>query len=426
MYLKATEVFVPGGYPTYTYVERSDVRIEQRLRDGLEDVGKFVSISGPSKSGKTVLIEKVVGKDNLIPITGGGISNAEEVWDRVLDWIDVPLETSIVDHASHAVGGEAETKISGKVPLIAEVGGGFKGTYKHESGRETQSVRRRRGLTQVIDEIANSSFIVLLDDFHYISDGVQVEVMRQIKEAARLGVKICVASVLHRADAAIRANTEMQGRFVVVDLNYWDENELKKIAEQGFRELNVNVPVSVIERFATEAAGSPQLMQTICLQSCRNLGHRERTENQVETQLDHGAIGFVLQDSANSIDFRSLVDILDCGPKERGRERKLYQFTDGTSGDVYRCILRSISLDPPRLSFDYDELMRRASTLCDGESPTGSSLQGSCDHMIKLARTKFPNERAIDWNREREILDVPDPYLLYYLRWSDRLAEPNH
>jgi uncharacterized protein (DUF3820 family) len=45
--------------------------------------------------------------------------------------------------------------------------------------------------------------------------------------------------------------------------------------------------------------------------------------------------------------------------------------------------------------------------------------------MIKLARTKFPDEKAIDWNKEREILDIAEPYLLFYFRWSGRLKEPN-
>lgn len=82
MTLKASEVFVPGGFPTHTYVERADQKLQQRLIDGLEELGKFVSVSGPSKSGKTVLIEKVVGKTNLITITGAGVQSADEVWDR--------------------------------------------------------------------------------------------------------------------------------------------------------------------------------------------------------------------------------------------------------------------------------------------------------------------------------------------------------
>ena len=43
--------------------------------------------------------------------------------------------------------------------------------------------------------------------------------------------------------------------------------------------------------------------------------------------------------------------------------------------------------------------------------------------MSKLAIEKFPNERSIDWDEQKQIVDLPDPDLLFYLRWSGRLNE---
>jgi hypothetical protein len=40
--------------------------------------------------------------------------------------------------------------------------------------------------------------------------------------------------------------------------------------------------------------------------------------------------------------------------------------------------------------------------------------------MSKLA---LENERAFDWDEQKQVFDVPDPYLLFYLRWSGRLGE---
>jgi hypothetical protein len=47
----------------------------------------------------------------------------------------------------------------------------------------------------------------------------------------------------------------------------------------------------------------------------------------------------------------------------------------------------------------------------------------SCLHMTKLAQEKFPKERAVDWDEQKQVLDIPDPYLLFYLRRSGRLRE---
>src|SRR4051794_13681015 len=87
---RAQEVFTPGSFPTHTYVERSAREAETRLRDALSVPGQIVSVSGPSKSGKTVLVERVVGIDNLIPIAGSLLRQAGDLWDRALDWMGTP------------------------------------------------------------------------------------------------------------------------------------------------------------------------------------------------------------------------------------------------------------------------------------------------------------------------------------------------
>ena len=60
--MKPTDVFTPSDYPVHTYVTRSEEDLEERLRQALGTPGEVVSVSGPSKSGKTVLIEKVAGR----------------------------------------------------------------------------------------------------------------------------------------------------------------------------------------------------------------------------------------------------------------------------------------------------------------------------------------------------------------------------
>jgi len=41
----------------------------------MRSIRASLALSGPSKSGKTVFVEKVVGKDNLIHVTGSGIDS---------------------------------------------------------------------------------------------------------------------------------------------------------------------------------------------------------------------------------------------------------------------------------------------------------------------------------------------------------------
>lgn len=406
--MKATEVFRPGSFPTHTYVTRAGTELEQSLRDALDTPGQIVSIVGPSKSGKTVLVERVVGANSVITVTGAGISSPEDVWHRTLDCMGEP----------DAISKMSTTGGKGKMGV-----GLAGGEVSHQ--RAVQKTHQRRGLQQVMSEISKSEFVLLIDDFHYMPRDIQAETSKQLKEAARLGVKICTAQVKHRADDLVRANPELRGRVRALDIDYWSPHDLEKIAKLGFRELRVEVDPAVVKRLAEESAGSPQLMQLLCLQACVVGRARTKSRRAQSLQFDDQQLREVFKQASATTDCRSLVDVLDAGPMTRGRQRKTFCFSDGSAGDVYRCVLKAIALDPPQLAFKYDALLSRCHLATEGDAPTGSNVQGTCSRMAFLAEEKFPKERALDWDPTKNILDVPDPYLLFYLRWSGRLNEPD-
>lgn len=419
--LRAVDVFTPGMFPVHTYVERTALLVEQKLRDALETPGQIVSLAGPSKSGKTVLVERVVGKETLIVVTGAGISDASQIWDRVLDWFEAPSsKTSSTGNSGSVTVG---AKVSGSVGFFGISKATAEGSTTGQVGRNTSTneIHNRRGLLQVVDEIAGSEFVVLLDDFHYMDASIQAEAARQIKEAARLGVKICVASVLHRSDDMLRANPDLRGRVITIDLEYWKMDELKRIADVGFPQLLLKVDASLIQSFAAESAGSPQLMQQICLQTCFVRDVRETLKNEVSLTLNNNEKKAIFVQTASTTNFQSLVRLLDRGAKTRGTERKTYRFVDSKEGDVYRVILQALAADPPRLAFDYDDLGRRIDRVCADSKPLGSSIVSTLSQMAGIAAESFPTEKVLEWNETKQILDIPDPYLLFYLRWSGHL-----
>ncbi|MFZ1939084.1 MAG: hypothetical protein WBA18_21160 [Terracidiphilus sp.] len=423
MGLRAIDVFTPGTYPVHNYVERIQQGLEQALRDGLDTPGQLVSLSGPSKSGKTVLVERVVSRDLLIPISGASIERAQEVWTRVLDWMDTP-ETVITSHSNAAtVGAEVEGKGSLGLPLVGKAEVGVGGHFEGTTTSATSTERSRRGLERVVAEIGNSGFVVFLDDFHYMPRDIQTEVAKTLKDGVRREIKIVTAAVSHRGDDVLRANPELRGRVKSIDLQYWSKEELAEIAKVGFGALNARVSDGLSNKFTTESAGSPQLMQSLCLHTCFVLNLRQAHDGIFPEVIDPTPerLNQILEQTSASADFRSLVDVLDNGPRTRGTERKTYKFRDGGQGDVYTVILKAVAADPPQLAFSYDELLERAAKVCEGESPVGSSVITTCSQMAKIALDKFPRERTIDWDESKSVFDLPDPYLMFYLRWSGRL-----
>ena len=69
-----SDVFKPGTYPQRTYVSRhskeTKYTYEERLKQSLSIEGYLTYIVGPSKIGKTVLCENVIGAENMVSMSG--------------------------------------------------------------------------------------------------------------------------------------------------------------------------------------------------------------------------------------------------------------------------------------------------------------------------------------------------------------------
>ncbi len=417
---KAVEVFTPNDVPTFSYVERKHHNFETRLKDALTVPKMIISLSGPSKSGKTVLVKKVIEKDNLIPLSGATIRTSDELWDKVLDWMEVP--SSRIAARGTKYSGEGSISGGGKIgiPFVAHGNAEAGAKIGAETSSSVETMFARRGLAQVIEEIADSSFAVFVDDFHYIPKDVQKEIGKQIKEATEARVRIVTASVPHRADDVVRSNPELRGRVTAIDLSYWTSDELEQIAYRGFQEMRMDIAPPIIRQLTEESFGSPQLTQAIGLNFCLDAGIRESLPKQERIDMDFVAIQNVLERTSVQSDFSSMTDVLHAGPRQRGTERKEFSFIDGTKGDVYRCVLLAIKADPPRLSFRYEDMLDRTKSVCSGDSPVGSSVNQSLVQMDALAKT-VQEAPVIEW--DEDVLDIVEPYFLFYLRNSAYLQK---
>jgi hypothetical protein len=417
--VQATEVFTPTDVPTLTYVERASRNFEADLRNAFKIPKMIVSISGPSKSGKTVLVTKVVAPENLIHIYGASIKKPEDLWANVLTWMGGPIERT--ETASSKIAGELSATAGGKggFPLIAEAKADIKGGVSADTSTSTAKKYSMTELDAIVREIGDSDYVVFVDDFHYIDHSVREEIGKQIKAAAEKGIRICTASVPHRSDDVVRTNPELRGRVTAIDMTYWTVDELEQIAFRGFRELNVDLAPAVMRALANEAFGSPQLMQAISLNFCFDRRINETMPEHQRIEIESDVIRRIFEHTSATTDYSTMLNALHAGPKQRGTERKQFNFTDGTRGDVYRCVLLAMRADPSSLSFRYEDILRRVKEVCTSESPVGSSVAESLAQMAKraMAVQKAP---VIEW--DEDVLDIVEPYFLFFLRCSTHLA----
>lgn len=177
--------------PTLTFVNRNDVNYEDELRAVSRANKVLVSLFGPSKSGKTVLLERVIGEANLIKVSGATIEKAEDVWRGVLSKLGGAVTRhEAVTETSRRESGQ-KIGLEGAVPLIATA----KGEASFGQSRQSSLERKEGGETNLMYEvekkIAGTHQFVLIDDFHYIaSREVQVRLAQQIKDMFERGVPV--------------------------------------------------------------------------------------------------------------------------------------------------------------------------------------------------------------------------------------------
>jgi hypothetical protein len=103
------DIFVPGGLPEVTYIQRDRLRLERAVTEYLEEGLKILSLSGPTKSGKTVLIRRVV--PDALRISGGDVLKTRDFWDAIVDHLGAYPQSSKnitqQDSTKDSIGGKA-------------------------------------------------------------------------------------------------------------------------------------------------------------------------------------------------------------------------------------------------------------------------------------------------------------------------------
>jgi len=219
----------------------------------------------------------------------------------------------------------------------------------------------------------------------------------------------------------VRANDELTGRIVSILFDYWTVPELKGIATSGFKALGVKIAPEIIEALATEALGSPQLMQSLCLNLCLEKNRRNEQAIETKTEVSDAELRSALERTTHQTDYSRTVEKLHTGAKERGTQRKEFELIDETKGDVYRAILLALIQNPPRLSFDYDEVMDRIREVCKEAPPVGSSVQLALKQMDGIAKDIKKDTPVLEWDDDK--LEVTNPYFMFYLRSSQKVDQ---
>lgn len=393
MKLLSEQIFKPGSFPEYTYVSRKSLDIgidyEVRLKQALKISGCLTSIIGPSKMGKTVLCEKVIALDNLVEVSGGDFKKNTDFWEVIASKAELPLS-----------GKFSESKV-------------VRSNNHDEMYNKVETFRLTKD--KVIEYFKEKGMVLVLDDFHYAPEDVQLHIAQQLKDAIRKEFKAIVVSLPHRADDAIRKNADLTGRLSLINIQPWSNEELEEIAIMGFKKLNIDIQDEIAKEIAIESLTSPQLMQYICLSICTLLGVDEIEFKEIPKDILEKAYKF----TTVNFEYYDVVKVLKEGPNPRGNQRKIYKTIDEKSLDIYGLIIESISSNPPMMGMKIEDIKLRIDDIisCGEKKPDKQQIRDSLNKLQTIINEKENIYKVFEW--KDNMLYILDPLFLFYLRWGN-------
>jgi hypothetical protein len=396
----AKDVFVAGGMPKITYVDRASLNLEKDLRREISEGYKVICVTGPTKSGKTVLTRHILGPGASATVNGGQVKSSEEFWSLLLQELHLPEEETVQTSSEVSVG--LRWLISAQQK--ASDGDSLKFSNKNKS--------------TILDYMRETGFALIVDDFHYMPTDVQKEVVRALKSEIFDGLVAVLIAVPHRAFDAIGVEREMEGRFANVEIPSWEVRELKEIASQGFPVLNMNVSADCVEEFATESNGSPLLMQRFCGRLCAHYEVSDTLDSRMDFNPSDSTKVGIYSSVAKQFGFPTF-EKLSKGPQSRSRRIDRNVVNGGDPLDIYQAVLRAVAMTGPKEKIHYNEIRDQLKSLLEENAvPQKHEVSAALGHMSGIARDDIEGEPVLEWADDH--LYLTDPFLMFYMRWVQR------
>ncbi len=411
---RTSEVFVPGGMPRLTYVSRTGRNLEDRLRAANDNLCKLVTVTGATKSGKTVLVNQIFPRAKSIWVDGGTVREENDLWNYILEQISGYIETSKEESKERLLKVRGDLKLQAKLPFMGEgsATGGL--DYNRTKSEKKSNKLKLTPRSAAISQLRDSSLPLIIDDFHYLDRNFQGNIIRGLKPLIFEGIPVIFIAIPHRRYDAVKVEREMTGRLEAINIPIWEGHELEEIAKQGFPLLNIQIDQIIMSRLANEAYGSPHLMQEFCKELARLNGVSETLEesllinNVPETLFEE-----VAQDTGKVV-FEKLAK----GPRQR-TDRIQRKLKNGETADIYKVILYALARLAPGLdTIEYEKLRSAIRDILAETIPQANEVTRVLEKMAEIASSDEASTPVLDWEKEEQKLHITDPFFAFYLKWG--------
>jgi hypothetical protein len=406
---KAADVFVAGSAPDVTYYPRDERHLERRLTEYLAQHGKALCVFGPTKSGKTVLVERLLPRDQAVWLEGSDLTSADAFWELLNSGLSLPHDVQTKEGSSSGR--------SGALGGSGGLGSIFSATAKVERtesrDNEVSTTRTSFPADSVRRYLERNPVTIVIDDFHHAPSDVQLRLARAVKGLIR-ATSVVMIAIPHEAFAVVRAEPEMDGRVWNLPVATWTDEELGHIARAGFSALGIDDSGEVIgNKLASSSYGAPFLMQQLCSDYALSIEVSETSVPQVPAREPTRWDAFFGETADRFVpgSFEALLE----GPRTRARERQLVT-KNGRPIDVYNAVLLAIAAAHPRMEVKTSEVRRNLDAIVR-HVPQSQRIESVLKSLSRIAdERRGLGDPALAY--KDGVLHIVDPFLLFYLRYG--------
>lgn len=414
--LQYTDIFVAGGFPRHTYNPRLSLNLETQLQQIHCNLCKLVTVTGHTKSGKTVLVEKIIPRNSSVWVDGGSVGEENDFWENILSQLN--LFDTVATSTETSTSADLSSSLSAETgAVIAKAGGLVEssiGTCASTSAAQSRTVSPR---VAAIEGLRAKPTPLVIDDFHYLPKKLQEILIRALKPLIFHGLPVVIIAIPHHRYDVIKIEKEMSARIMQIQIPLWSEEELQFIPETGFDLLNVEVNSTLIKKLAMESIGSPHLMQDFCRSICHLKGIKAPCRERSILSLNDDELKLIFIDMAESIG-RPIFEKLARGPRQRA-DRKPRILKNGSIVDIYRLVLHAMAhLKPGLISLEYEHLRTAIREISANQIPSIQEVARVLKHMSEIAANDRSSTPVIDFDEEEKLLHITDPFFAFYLRWG--------
>ncbi|NPV02734.1 MAG: hypothetical protein HPY53_15275 [Brevinematales bacterium] len=410
---QSDEVFIPGGNPTLTYISRAELGLENKLVRYQKISNKFISITGATKCGKTVLVNKHFPRDKALWFDGGAYNIEESFWADICVQLEAYTSKSVSSSSTFNIGGEigAENQagfFSWLVKFFLKIKSFFS---------KTKSISQSISLplkNVALLNLRKNKIPLVIDDFHYIKLEDQKSILRALKPLVFSGLPIILISIPHRKFDVLKAERELSGRSEIIEVPSWGKDELLQIATIGFPLLNIEIKDKELSNLVKEALGSPHLMQELCSEICY-ANEIPQTLSR-KTIIEISNIENIFQQVAEKTS-RPVFEKLKNGPRSR-THRISRLLKSGVDTDIYGVILAALSnLKPGIITLNYETIRDSLREVID-LVPQAQETSRVLEQMSKISFDANSSTPVLEWEKEEGLLHITDPFFSFFLKWG--------